>query len=542
LLFLCAAAAAQPSADPSPIFRTGVNTVLVPVVVRNSHGRAVGDLTKDDFELFDKGKPQEISSFLAIARAKPARSVETVSPVVKQPASAGQPPDAPQTPSPRNFIYLFDDLSIRFADMANVRAAAIRHFKNLRGEDLAAVYSVAGNPVSDFTRDREQLAATVSKLRWHASIGRGMECPDVSYYIADLVVLKGDPQALAALTQHTAVCAHVRPEIARNIALAAANRVVLLGGEDSLAVFRALRRAIRSLSRMPGQRIIVLASPGFFAQTPDAIKGAAEILDLAAKSDVVINALSARGVIMAEEEEDITTRSTAGRRAPPRQSSPDQQWVRYRREGARAEGDVLQELAEGTGGAFFRNNNDLRAGFDRTADAPEFAYVLGFSPSDLKEDGSFHELKVRLPKHRAVNVEARRGYYAVKQSAKDRDSTAVLDDAVFSQDQQMDIPLVVMTSSSKPKGSEESRLLIVAKVERERGTSRKPLSVIVAVFDRDGAYVGGITETIAPKSDDAFTLRWEFPGVLAGNYALRLVIREPESGAMTKVSRSLTIL
>ena len=43
--------------------KVGVNSVLVPVVVRDGHGRVVGDLTQKDFELFDQGKARAISGF-----------------------------------------------------------------------------------------------------------------------------------------------------------------------------------------------------------------------------------------------------------------------------------------------------------------------------------------------------------------------------------------------------------------------------------------------------------------------------------------------
>ena len=47
--------------DTTASFKAHVNLVSVPVVARDLHGVAVGDLTKANFLLFDKGKPQSPS-------------------------------------------------------------------------------------------------------------------------------------------------------------------------------------------------------------------------------------------------------------------------------------------------------------------------------------------------------------------------------------------------------------------------------------------------------------------------------------------------
>ena len=44
-------------------FKARVNLVMVPVVVRDKQGHAVGGLHQEDFQLFDKGKPQYIARF-----------------------------------------------------------------------------------------------------------------------------------------------------------------------------------------------------------------------------------------------------------------------------------------------------------------------------------------------------------------------------------------------------------------------------------------------------------------------------------------------
>ena len=47
------------------------NLVQVRVVVRDSKGQIVGSLSKDDFRLFDNGKPQTISHFAVEAEKPP---------------------------------------------------------------------------------------------------------------------------------------------------------------------------------------------------------------------------------------------------------------------------------------------------------------------------------------------------------------------------------------------------------------------------------------------------------------------------------------
>ncbi len=74
----------------------------------------------------------------------------------------------------------------------------------------------------------------------------------------------------------------------------------------------------------------------------------------------------------------------------------------YARFSAQAEGDTLAEIAYATGGTFFHDNNSMDEGFRRTAAAPDTYYILGFSPQNLRLDGSFHALKVTLGKRAGI--------------------------------------------------------------------------------------------------------------------------------------------
>jgi hypothetical protein len=217
----------------------------------------------------------------------------------------------------------------------------------------------------------------------------------------------------------------------------------------------------------------------------------------------------------------------------------------------------MNDLAEGTGGIFFHNNNNLRTGFEQVATAPEFSYVLGFSPTELMADGTFHSLRVRLQNEKGASVEARRGYYALKPDPKSsQSSTAELEDAIFSRDEKSDLPVVVQTGYSRPKVANIVKVLVTARIDVTSlphkdvgGRSLDSFDVATTLFDQEGGYVAGTAETVtfgspatAPSREDpAVTLHWEFPEIKTGSYMVRLVIREPGSKAITTINRTLIV-
>jgi hypothetical protein len=62
---------------------------------------------------------------------------------------------------------------------------------------------------------------------------------------------------------------------------------------------------------------------------------------------------------------------------------------------------------------YFHNSNDLEGGLNRLTARPEYLYLLEFHPSNLKQHGRYHQLKVKVNR-RGVKIQARRGYFIPK--------------------------------------------------------------------------------------------------------------------------------
>jgi VWFA-related protein len=535
--------------DSNAAFRVPVNLVLVRVVVRDEKGKIVGNLKKEDFRLFDNRKPQTISHF--------STETPTSRPVGVQPeqkaASAtaeemvGAPAAVPIT-RPSNFVaLLFDDSDLTWPDLMRARKSAENYVtKAMQPMDRVALYTVSGQDQVDFTDDKEKIQKAMSGLQQRRTSplspdGSG-ECPNINYYEADQIMNQNNSEALYVATQDALNCAFQNDSKylaqAQVLATAEAPRILQAGDEQATAATRRLDEVVRRVAEMPGTRSIILVSPGFL--NPDNKEDVWRVIDRANRSNILINTLDARG-LYAPDLGDISEQSNGSAVvAGPR--------LEYALAQQRESSYVLEDLADGTGAGYFHNNNDLDAGFKLLMQAPESSYLLGFSPGDLKPDGKFHVLKVTIPGTTKYNIQARRGYFAAKKNANPEEiAKQEIEEAVFSQEEIHDLPVELHTQFYKTDQL-NAKLAVMTHLDvgrmqfkKEDGRNKDSLTIVAALFDRNGNYISGQQKVLDMRLKDTtlerlgnkgITVKSDFD-VKPGQYVVRLVARDSTAALLT---------
>src|SRR5206468_10697126 len=103
---------------------------------------------------------------------------------------------------PQRFVSMvFDDVHLSMQDALFVRDSAMRFFGGLAASDRVSLNTTSGQLTQEFTDDHEKLSKALLGVLPRPMNSQGFhDCPDLSYYQADLIVNKSDVQALAVAT------------------------------------------------------------------------------------------------------------------------------------------------------------------------------------------------------------------------------------------------------------------------------------------------------------------------------------------------------
>ena len=528
--------------EETPTFQSSVNLVRVPVVVRDKQGHTVGGFHKEDFQLTDRGKPQSVAQFAVEGSAvpKPAAQSPAQAPIPGESAAEGS-----KLVVPTRFVaYVFDDVHLKIEDLATIRVAALKHIEQgIPQQERVALLTLSGKVSIDFTDDLAKFRQTLMKVM---PVPPRVHFPPATFYVADTWENREneDPNSrfLATQVNITIDCLHLDGHAALeavSIAQATLRMVANEGVGDSRNAFHVLNNAVRLLASMPGDRIMILASPGIYL-SDELQRELSESIDRATRSGVVINTLDARGVYTID-----STGEVPGCRLTLPQTQLEV--ARYNHEEITSQGMILGTLAYSTGGTALAQN-DLANEFSRLANPPEYVYYLGFYPKDLKPDGKYHEIKVTVANGKGMSVQARKGYWAPSH-VEDADATGKreIGEAVFSHDELRDVPIDIHTQFYKTTG-DDAKVKVTTHLDIRQLPLRKQsddrnhddVTLVCALFDRNGNYIKGTQKVVELRLKDenlelrrtrGVTVNSDFD-IKSGAYLIRVVVRDAEGHQM----------
>ena len=500
--------------DAESTFQLRVNLVQVRVVVRDHSGKPVENLHRADFEIYDQGKLQAITNFDVDT---PQSRRERTAAALKTQASATSPEDA-KVSIPERFVALtFDDIHLSGDDAARVRLAASKFLQGLLPSDRVAVYCTSGQCTpQEFTADTQLLNKTISGILPHPLLepATGASAPQASY---------GPPIATASFGA---------------------------AADFSSILYAHLAEILRRLAAMPGQRVMLLVSPGFGTNLQDAtgfastMSDASGIIGSANRFGIVINTLDARSLYFPGYLSGANAPNSSATTGDPLMAGQ----AITESIGAEFENPiVLRDFAAGTGGTFFQNSNDLAGGLTRLGATPEVSYLLGFSPQNQKTNGQFHLLKVKLAGNLKYDVQARRGYFAPSKVDDPKEQArAEIEDAIYSQGEIQDFPLELQTQYFTADDA-SVRLSVVSRLgvksmRFRKADDRNLNSVVIAtaIFDENGNLVTGGVKNVDMRLLDATLTRLSRSGLAVrssfelkpGKYLVRQVVRDSEGSQM----------
>ncbi len=338
-------------------FRAGTALVLVDVVATRADGNLNRDLKRDDFQIFEDGKPQEVKQFQIV-------DLETVA------ADAVDPPGVFSNRAEPGAVFavVLDDMNIDAKHTALVQSTARKFVdEQIRPGDYIGVMRTGANSPLLLTTDRELVRPQIAQAMGRRDIN------DVS----SLTGAAGDTLPVPGAN------AGQMPDFSA-LGLFDNSPAARIQAEQSLLT---LQRVVEYLAPIPARRKSVL----LFSQ------GVAFDLEAFAADSNSRSFETMRRLLAAAREGNVAVytvdpRGLQGSTDPSIGEKP----VPVTRD---AGIDTLRDLATATGGRAVVSSNEIPAAFNRISRENRFYYLIGYEPSDAgsKTRARQIEVKTRAP-------------------------------------------------------------------------------------------------------------------------------------------------
>jgi len=380
--------------QPTPTFRTGVNFVRVDAIVTDKDGKAVPNLTADDFEVTEQNRPQKIETFRLVsldgggaAPGEPPREIRTELDEEREAARDDV----------RLFGIFLDDYHVRLESSLIARDQIARFVDTqLVPSDMVSVMYPL-QPISSLrmTRNHDAIAGAIQQFQGRKYDYRPRNTIEerYQYYPAETVEKIRNQVSMSAIQ---GLIIHLG-------GLKEGRKALILVSEGYSNILPPQLRDPNAAQPGIGNPNSQNPLAGQNSITEDRYAAGAtfdmelelrELYTTANRYNVSIYTVDPRGLAASEFGID----QNVGQQV-------DRQYL-----GASL--DTLRTLAGQTDGRAIINRNDLTMGMKQIVQDSSAYYLLGYNSTFTAADGKFHEIKVRLKKP-GLQVRARKGYWAL---------------------------------------------------------------------------------------------------------------------------------
>lgn len=399
-ILLTAAAQTQPATPPPPqktsddddVVRITTNLVQVDAIVTKD-GKVVPNLTADDFEIYEDGKKQTITSFAYISNVSTSTSTPTAeAPAKVKPTEFGPAPRLNRDDPRRTVALVVDDLGLSAESIYNVRKQ-LRKFiaEEVQPNDLVAVMRTSGElgALQQFTNDRRVLDRAVERVRWNMCSRAGTS-----------VIPRYDPN-MDQFEDSEFNC----------------------GAGSYYKTLKSLRFILDAMGQLPGRKSMILLSDSLPVESQE-VKFENEALNTsianttrftwvlqriaekAIRASVVIYSVDTQGLQytgLTPADQPRLTRGTMNASSNIMTRRSDLLW--RRREGG-------ELIARETGGFQVRNSNSFD--LPRILKDQNGYYLLGYRPTNETFNRRFHHIKAKV-KRSGMTLRTRFGFFGVSE-------------------------------------------------------------------------------------------------------------------------------
>jgi len=526
------AQAPAPSGAQQPTFKTTVEYVEVDAIVSDRQGNFVRDLKKEDFQVLEDGKPQNIATFSVVDI--PVESYD-------RPLFAANPiePDVRTNERPfdgRVYVMVVDDLHTLFGRGARVKVAAKEFIqKHLGANDLMAVVHTAGptDANQEFTNNKRLLQQAVDRVMGQkvqsATLNKTQE-----YYNTRDQRQTGDPLN--------------DPDDAERAFKARQTLATLKNVSEWFANVRGRRKAILFVSEGIDYDIndMIPANGSNHNSASTIIDDTRDLIAAATRANVAIYGIDPRGLTDLGDE-SITLTNFPDDTSLGIGTSSLQNEVRLSQ-------DSLRTISDETGGFAVVNRNQFADAYDRIVGDNSSYYVLAYYPPTDKP-GKFHKIDVRVTRP-GLTVRARRGYALPKvkaASTKAAPANAASAEVREAIDSPIPVSGLTMHVFAAPfKGTAPNASVLFGVEMRGRDLKPAPSDVLELTYfaiDANGKIKGGNTDKVTLNLKPETKARVEQTGIRllnridlpAGRYQLRVAAHDSAGGTVGSVLYDLEV-